>query len=169
MKLSIGSKAPDICQAIIEVSRDSRNKYEFDRESGLLKLDRVIMTSMHYPVEYGFLPETLAGDGDEVDVILLSTEPMMPGIAVDIRPLGALIMSDEKGVDEKILAVAKKDPRFNHMNDIKDVPQMTLDEINNFFQYYKSLENKQVTLDGWRDAEFAKKLIVEGMERAKNA
>lgn len=167
MTLSIGSKAPDVCQVIIEVPKGSQNKYEFDKEQGVIKLDRVLFAPMFYPADYGFFPETLGGDGDPLDCLVMVTNPLFPGVAVDVRPIGVLLMSDDKGQDEKILAVAKDDVRFKHINDLKDIPQHTLDEIAFFFQQYKVLEKKSVTIDGWKDAVEAKKLILAGIENAK--
>lgn len=167
MKLSIGSKAPEVCQAIIEVPKGSQNKYEFDKEQGIIKLDRVLFSPMFYPADYGFFPETLGGDGDPLDVLVLVSNPLFPGVAVDVRPIGVLVMSDDKGQDEKILAVAKDDPRLKHINDLTDVSQHMKDEISFFFESYKIMEKKVTKIEGWQDAAAAKKLIVEGMERAK--
>jgi inorganic pyrophosphatase len=167
MKLSIGSKAPEVCQAIIEVPKGSQNKYEFDKEQGIVKLDRVLFAPMFYPADYGFFPETLGGDGDPIDVLVLVTNPLHPGVAVDVRPIGVLVMSDDKGQDEKVLAVAKDDVRFKHINDLADVTEHTKNEIAFFFQYYKVLEKKEVKIDGWKDAAAAKAIIAEAMERAK--
>lgn len=167
MKLSIGSKAPEVCQAIIEVPKGSQNKYEFDKEQGIVKLDRVLFAPMFYPADYGFFPETLGGDGDPIDVLVLVTNPLHPGVAVDVRPIGVLVMSDDKGQDEKVLAVAKDDIRFKHINDLGDVTQHIKDEIAFFFQYYKLLEKKAVNIEGWKDAAAAKAIIVEAMARAK--
>ncbi|MEK7459026.1 MAG: inorganic diphosphatase [Patescibacteria group bacterium] len=167
LNLSIGSKAPEVCQAVIEVPRGSQNKYEFDKEQGIVKLDRVLFAPMFYPCDYGFFPETLGGDGDPLDVLVMVTNPLFPGVAADVRPIGVLKMSDDKGQDEKILAVAKDDPRFKHINDLNDVPQHIRDEISFFFETYKVLEKKMTKIDGWADAAAAKAIIVEGMERFK--
>jgi inorganic pyrophosphatase len=166
-QLSIGSKAPDVCQAIIEVPRGSQNKYEFDKEQGIVKLDRVLFAPMFYPCDYGFFPETLGGDGDPLDVLVMVTNPLFPGVAADVRPIGVLVMSDDKGQDEKILAVAKDDPRFKHINDLNDVPEHIRNEIAFFFEKYKILEKKDTHIDGWKDAAEAKRLIVEGMANYK--
>lgn len=167
MQLSIGSKAPEVCQALIEVPRGSQNKYEFDKGQGIVKLDRVLFSPMFYPCDYGFFLETLGGDGDPLDVLVMVTNPLFPGVAVDVRPIGVLVMSDDKGQDEKILAVAKDDPRMKHINDLNDVPEHVRNEIAFFFEHYKILENKETKIDGWQDATAAKKLIVDGMARAK--
>lgn len=166
--LSIGGKAPELCLALIEVPRGSQNKYEFDKEAGVMKLDRVLFAPMFYPCDYGYFPETLGGDGDPLDVLVMVTNPLFPGVAVDVRPIGVLKMSDDKGQDEKILAVAKDDPRFKHVNDLADVSEHVRNEIAFFFEKYKILEKKETKIDGWADAAEAKKLIVEGMERYRN-
>ncbi len=164
MNLSIGSKAPDICQAVIEVPRGSQNKYEFDHEQGIIKLDRVLFSPMFYPCDYGFFPETLGGDGDPLDVLVMVSNPLFPGVAVDVRPVGVLVMSDDKGQDEKILAVAKDDVRFKHINDLADVTQHLKDEISFFFESYKILEKKMTKIEEWQDAAAAKAIIVAAME-----
>ena len=166
-KLSIGSKAPEVCQAIIEVPRGSQNKYEFDKEQGIVKLDRVLFAPMFYPCDYGFFPETLGGDGDPLDVLVMVTNPLFPGVAVDVRPIGVLLMSDDKGQDEKVLAVAKDDPRFKHVNDLNDIPEHIRNEIAFFFESYKILEKKETKIDGWKDAAAAKALIKEAMGNYK--
>lgn len=167
MQLSIGSKAPEVCQAIIEVPRGSQNKYEFDKEQGIVKLDRVLFAPMFYPCDYGFFPETLGGDGDPLDVLVMVSNPLFPGVAVDVRPIGVLVMSDDKGQDEKILAVAKDDIRFSHIKDLSDIPEHTKNEIAFFFETYKVLEKKMTKIDGWKDAATAKEIIIAGMANAK--
>lgn len=167
MNLSIGSKAPDVCQAVIEVPRGSQNKYEFDHEQGVIKLDRVLFSPMFYPCDYGFFPETLGGDGDPLDVLVMVSNPLFPGVAVDVRPIGVLVMSDDKGQDEKILAVAKDDVRFKHINDLADVTQHLKDEISFFFESYKILEKKMTKIEDWRDAAAAKEIIVAAMANYK--
>ncbi len=164
MKLSIGSKAPEVCQAFIECPRGSQNKYEFDKEQEVIKLDRVLFSPMFYPCDYGYFPETLGGDGDPLDVLVMITNPLFPGVAVDVRPIGVLVMSDDKGQDEKVLAVAKDDPRFKHINDLNDVPEHIRNEIAFFFEHYKILEKKMTKIEGWKDAATAKKLITEAMK-----
>ncbi|MCX6781423.1 MAG: inorganic diphosphatase [Candidatus Magasanikbacteria bacterium] len=164
-QLSIGSKAPDVCQAIIEVPRGSQNKYEYDSEQGIIKLDRVLFSSVFYPLDYGFFPETLGGDGDTLDVLVMVSNPLFPGVAVDVRPVGVLMMSDDKGQDEKILAVAKSDPRFKHINDIGDVNEHLKLEIAQFFETYKILEKKACQIGGWENAEKAREVIRDCMAR----
>ncbi len=163
--LLIGEKAPEICQAIIEIPRGSQNKYEYDAEQGVVKLDRVLFSPMFYPLDYGFFPQTLGGDGDTLDVLVMTSNPLFPGCAVDVRPVGVLFMSDDKGQDEKILAVAKADPRFKHIMDIGDVNEHLKLEIANFFGTYKILEKKNCDIGEWGNAEQAKKVITDCMAR----
>lgn len=130
--------------AYIEISKNSKNKYELDKESGILRLDRVLYTSTHYPANYGFIPRTYADDGDALDVLVLCAESIVPGAIVECKPIGVLIMSDDKGVDEKIIAVPLNDPNYNVYNDVDDLPKHIFDEIIHFFTYYKTLEDKKV-------------------------
>jgi len=154
-----------IVEAKIEIPTGSQNKYEFDKEKGVFILDRVLYSPMHYPTEYGYLENTLALDGDPLDVLVLTTFPTFPGCVIEARVIGALIMSDDKGQDEKLLAVPAKDPRWNEVNSLEDVPQHKLKEIAHFFQVYKDLENKKTVIEGWKDAEFAAKLYEECVKR----
>ena len=131
---------------IIEIPHGSMNKYEIDKETGLIALDRVLHTAQQYPFDYGFVPQTLWDDGDALDVILLTTQPLMPGILVHARPVGILPMVDGGEKDEKVLAVPANDPRFADIKDIRDVNKHTLKEISHFFKTYKQLQNKEVSL-----------------------
>lgn len=136
---------------IIEIPRGSQNKYEIDKESGLIALDRVLHTAQSYPFDYGFVPQTLWDDGDALDVVLLTTNPLPPGILVKARPIGVLPMVDGGDSDAKILAVPVADPRFKGLQDIKDVNEHTLKEFSHFFLTYKQLQNKEVTVEDWQD------------------
>lgn len=136
---------------IIEIPKNSMNKYEIDKETGLIALDRVLHTAQQYPFDYGFVPQTLWDDGDALDVVLLTTQPLLPGILVHARPIGVLPMVDGGDKDEKILAVPTSDPRFADIKDISDVNKHTLKEISHFFLTYKQLQNKEVTLGEWQD------------------
>lgn len=127
-------------EATIEIPRGSRNKYEVDHKTGRVKLDRYLYTSMEYPADYGFIEDTLGNDGDPLDVLVLLTEPVFPGILVDARPIGMFRMEDEAGGDDKVLAVVAGDHRWEKYQDITDVDQSTLDEIEHFFNRYKDLE-----------------------------
>ncbi len=147
-------------EAVVEIPRGSRNKYEFDHLTGHIRLDRVLYSSVHYPADYGFLPNTRADDGDPVDVLVLCDEPTFPGCHVAVRPIGVLLMRDEAGTDEKVLAVPVADPRFAGIEDIEDLQQHRLLEIQNFFDTYKELEgNKETHVEEWRGAEAARRLL----------
>lgn len=134
---------------IIEIPKDSMNKYEIDKETGLIALDRVLHTAQKYPFDYGFVPQTLWDDGDALDVIVLTTQPLVPGILVHARPIAVLPMVDGGEKDEKILAVPANDPRFADIHDLADVNKHTLKEISHFFMTYKQLQNKEVSLGEW--------------------
>jgi inorganic pyrophosphatase len=146
-------------EAVVEIPRGSRNKYEIDHETGVVRLDRVLFSSVHYPADYGFIPGTTSADGDPLDVLIIVEEPTFPGCRVRIRPIGVLLMRDEKGIDEKILGVPVADPRFDGINDITDLQEHWLLEIRNFFDTYKLLEGKAVAVEGWKGAREAKALL----------
>lgn len=155
--------------AFIEIPRGSRNKYEYDEERGVFMLDRVLYSSVHYPTDYGFIPETLAEDGDHLDVCVLMTEPSFPGCLINARPLGGLDMRDEKGSDFKLLAVPENDPRFSHYKSLDQVGKHWLREIETFFATYKLLENKETDILGWHGLEFARQQIDQSREAYKQA
>tara|TARA_B100001057_G_scaffold469441_1_gene529785 strand:- start:1032 stop:1550 length:519 start_codon:yes stop_codon:yes gene_type:complete len=157
----IGEKSPEEFNVIIEVPKGSNNKYEYYAEKDIFKLDRVLYSSVHYPGCYGFIPQTLGGDGDPLDVIVLTGESMITGSVLNARPVGFLKMTDDKGQDEKILAVPIDDPRYNERKKLSDVKEHVLKEIEHFFKIYKDLENKHVDIDKWYDVQDAKKLIVD--------
>ncbi len=150
---------------VIEIPRGSRNKYEVDHETGRVYLDRVLFTSFVYPTDYGFFENTLGLDGDPVDALVLLEYPVFPGVGVKVRPVGVFNMSDEAGIDSKIICVPFKDPRWTHIQDITDVPQQTRDEIEHFFNRYKDLEpGKWVKTEGWGDAAEAEKIVQAGLK-----
>jgi inorganic pyrophosphatase len=149
----------DWVEAIIEIPSGSRNKYEYDHERGIFRLDRVLYSSVHYPTDYGFIPDTLADDGDPLDILVVVEEPTFPGCHVRARPVGTLVMSDEKGPDEKILAVLVDDPRFDGITHLDQLHPHWLREIENFFAIYKTLQNKIVTIKGWESVESAWQII----------
>lgn len=155
--------------AFIEIPRGSRNKYEYDEERGIFMLDRVLYSSVHYPTDYGFIPDTLAEDGDHLDVCVLMTEPSFPGCLIKARPLGGLDMRDEKGADFKLLAVPVNDPRFNHYHSLEQVGKHWLREIETFFATYKLLENKETDILGWHGLDFAREQLVQSREAYKQA
>jgi len=136
--------------AVVETPRGSRNKYEFDPAAGCVRLDRVLYSSVHYPGDHGFIPGTTSGDGDPLDVLVLVEEPTFPGCRVRVRPIGVLLMRDENGEDEKILAVPVADPRFAEVADLTDLPHHWLTEVENFFEIYKALEEKTTATGGWK-------------------
>jgi inorganic pyrophosphatase len=147
-------------EAIVEIPRGSRNKYEINRETGEIRLDRVLFSSVHYPSDYGFIPGTMGSDGDPIDVLIVVEEPTFPGCHVFVRLIGVLVMEDEKGLDEKLLAVPVADPRFNGIRDIKDLQPHWLLEIENFFVVYKNLEGgKETRIEGWKGAAEARALV----------
>ncbi len=149
---------------IVEIQKGSKNKYEFDKETGLIKLDRVMFTGQDYPFEYGFVPNTLWHDGDPIDVVLLSTYPLMPGVLVEARPLAMMDMIDSGEGDAKILAVPASDPRWKDVNDLGDINKHTIKEIEHFFTSYKALQNKVCTIEGIYDRAKAIEAINESIE-----
>ncbi|MGH2447938.1 MAG: inorganic diphosphatase [Chloroflexota bacterium] len=150
---------------VVEIPRGSRNKYEYDHVTNRIRLDRVLHSSVHYPTDYGFLPETLATDGDPLDVLIIVHEPNYPGVELPVRPIGVLRMRDEHGEDEKILGVPVGDPRFDDIEDIEDLRQHWLKEIENFFATYKLLEDKETELHGWEGSRQARAVIAESRRR----
>ncbi|AUS08669.1 inorganic diphosphatase [Laceyella sacchari] len=156
-----------IVDAFIEIPTGSQNKYEFDKEKGVFRLDRVLYSPMHYPTEYGYLENTLAEDGDPLDILVLTSFPTFPGCVISSRVIGVLLMSDDKGPDEKVLAVPVDDPRFNGVNSLDDVAPHVLKEIEHFFRVYKDLENKETNIIGWKDAAFAAELYQQCLDRYK--
>jgi inorganic pyrophosphatase len=154
-----------IVNAFIEIPTGSQNKYEYDKENNRFILDRVLYSPMHYPTEYGYIENTLAEDGDPLDILVLTTYPTFPGCVIESRVIGVLIMTDDKGKDEKLLAVPTQDPRFANVHSLDDVAPHVLKEIAHFFQVYKDLENKKVTIDGWEGVETAQRLLEEATAR----
>lgn len=151
---------PHKVPVIVEVPKGSRNKYEFDHKSGRIKLDRVLFSVVHYPADYGYVEGTLAEDGDEVDILVLIEEPTFPGCLIEAKPIGMLRMEDEKGVDNKILAVPLHDPRWSPVEDIDELPAHLAVEIENFFLTYKRLESKEVRSEGWRGSKEAREYLM---------
>ena len=146
---------------LVEIPRGSRNKYEYDRKRGRIRLDRVLYSSVHYPTDYGLIPETLSLDGDELDALVMVEEPTFPGCLVVARPIGVLLMADEKGEDAKILAVPESDPRFDSIKELSDLAPHWLREIENFFASYKRLEDRDTELKGWDGRDAAWRIIEE--------
>ncbi|MBX9908277.1 MAG: inorganic diphosphatase [Beijerinckiaceae bacterium] len=171
--ISIGKNPPDEVNVVIEVAIGGEPiKYEMDKEAGTLFVDRFLYTPMRYPGNYGFIPHTLSEDGDPCDVLVANTRPLIPGSYIAVRPIGVMMMQDEGGGDEKIIAVPvpKLTKRYENVHNYTDLPKITLDQIQHFFEHYKDLEpGKWVKLLGWGDAAKARQLIVEAMDRAKAA
>ncbi|MFY9176901.1 MAG: inorganic diphosphatase [Caldicoprobacterales bacterium] len=154
---------------MIEIPKGSRNKYEYDPVKKVIRFDRMLFSPVHYPADYGFIPETLALDGDPLDALVLVWESTFPGCLIEAFPIGLFMMRDEKGEDEKILCVPKNDPLWNYIESLEDVPPHLLKEIEHFFAIYKDLEEKEVTIEGWRDKEAAIKVIRVARERYKKS
>ena len=158
-------KYPHIIPAFIEVAEKSRMKYEWDHTRNSLVLDRVLHSAVFYPHNYGFIPETLCDDGDPLDVLVMCQEPLIPGCIVDVRPICYMIMEDEKGRDEKLLAVVNKDPLYSHINDMNDIPKHVLKEISQFFETYKLLEKEKWSKVGsWHDKKDSFELIEQSKQ-----
>ena len=151
IELPAGPKPPHLVNAIVEIQQDGSNKYEYDKELGLFRLDRVLYSAVHYPMAYGFIPSTLADDGDPLDVLVMTRSPTFTGCLIEAKPIGLFRMHDEKGEDEKILAVPTVDPRFSEMNSLADMRPHRLREVEHFFSIYKDLEDKKVEIIGWED------------------
>lgn len=156
-------------EVMVEIPRGSRNKYEFDHERGVMVLDRVLYSSMHYPTDYGFIPGTLARDGDPLDVLVIVEEPTFPGCYLRVRPIGTLMMTDQAGPDEKILAVPIDDPRFNSTKNLPDLPEHWCREIAAFFRTYKELQGIETDVREWSRVGEAWRVIEECRERYKDA
>lgn len=162
--LAIGDNAPDIFNAVIEIPRGSKVKYELDKATGLLYIDRVLYSSVVYPHNYGFIPKTLCEDNDPLDVLVLMQEPVVPMSFLRAKPIGVMQMIDQGEQDDKIIAVHADDPEFKGFKDISELPPHRLMEIRRFFEDYKKNENKEVKVDEFLDAEQAKKTIRESMD-----
>lgn len=169
--ISIGNNPPEDVNVIIEVPVGGQPiKYEMDKEAGTLVVDRFLYTPMTYPGNYGFVPHTLSEDGDPIDVLVCNTRPLVPGCVINVRPVGVLVMEDNSGQDEKIVAVPSPHltQRYDTVKDISDLPAITLKQIEHFFEHYKDLEpGKWVKIGDWQDASAARAMITAAIERAK--
>ena len=169
--IAIGNNPPEDVNVIIEVPVGGQPiKYEMDKEAGTLVVDRFLYTPMTYPGNYGFVPHTLSDDGDPIDVLVCNTRPLIPGCLINVRPIGVLIMEDNSGQDEKIIAVPGPHltKRYENVHEFSDLPEITLQQIAHFFEHYKDLEpGKWVKIGDWRGSEEARRLIIEAIERAK--
>lgn len=151
---------------VIEIPRGSRNKYEMDHTSGRIYLDRALFTPTVYPIDYGFIDDSLGLDGDPLDAMVLLEHPAYPGVGVRVRPVGVFKMADEGGPDAKIITVPYRDPRWAHIENLEDVPEHSRQEIEHFFRHYKDLEpGKFVTVEGWGDADEAEQLVADALAR----
>ena len=159
-----GENAPRIVNAIIEIPQGSRCKYEIDKPSGLLRLDRIIYSSFHYPVNYGFIPQTYGGDKDPLDILVITSLPVQPLTLMDAKVIGVMQMIDGGDADDKIIAVAANDPSVNHYNNIEELPKHFFEELRHFFQEYKRLENKTVEVEEFKDKATALNIIQEAID-----
>jgi inorganic pyrophosphatase len=155
---------PKNFSAVIEISKGSRCKYELDKHTGLLRLDRVLYTSTHYPASYGFIPRTFADDGDPLDVLVLCNEPIQPLTLVQVYPIGVMRMLDDGHIDDKIIAVPFTDPNYNNYHSIDELPAHIFDEIMHFFKVYKQLENKQTDIKELYNREEAEKIVRDAID-----
>src|SRR4029078_1490403 len=163
--LPCGQHPPEIVTAVIEIPSGSRNKYELDKTPGMLKLDRVLFSAVHYPGDYGFIPRTLHEDNDPLDILVSINEPSLPGCQIDCPPLAVLKMLDRGEPDDKIIAIPANDPFYHDVFDIADLSQHYLKEVEHFFHIYKDLEGRRVEIVGWEKSEVALKVIEDSMIR----
>src|SRR4028119_938956 len=159
-----GADAPRLVDCVIEVPRGSRNKYELDKGSGLLRLDRVLYSAEFYPANYGFIPRTYCDDKDPLDILVLGQEPVQPMCLLTARPIGVMQMIDQNEEDDKIIAVHQHDPAVMHLKDISDLPQHTLNELQRFFEDYKALENKRVRIERFQAREAAFTIVENALK-----
>jgi inorganic pyrophosphatase len=166
-EVSIGKNPPERVNAIIEIPKGSRAKYEVDKESGLIKLDRVIYASMYYPLNYGFIPQTMGEDHDPLDIVVLTQVSVVPLCLIPSKVIGVMQMVDRGEADDKIIAVAADDPSVSHINDVSDLPEYLRAEVTHFFENYKTLENKKVVIDQFLSKDRAYKIIEESIRYYK--
>lgn len=162
--LSPGPQAPDIIYAVVEVPKGSRNKYEYSKSAGVIKLDRVLYSPLHYPGDYGFIPQSFYGDGDPLDVLVMMEEPTFPGCVIEARPVAMLRLSDRGLEDDKILAVPSTDPLYSDYHDLDDLPNHFPKAVEHFFITYKHLQGAEVKSLGWVNAQAAKEAIFGAMQ-----
>lgn len=166
-KVSAGEHAPDLVTGIIEIPKNTRAKYELDKETGMLKMDRVLYSAMYYPANYGFIPQTYCDDKDPLDILVLSQIDIVPMCLVEAKVIGVMRMLDGGELDDKIIAVAAEDMSVNHINDISQLPGHFFKELKNFFEDYKKLEQKKVLVEDFQDADVARKVIEQSMQDYK--
>jgi inorganic pyrophosphatase len=167
LELPIGDRFPEVFRAVIEIPKEGTQKFEYDKELHVFKLDRNLHSPVHYPGDYGFIPSTLSEDGDPLDVLVLVPGPSFPGCVQEVRPIGVLDMLDQGVHDEKVLAVGKNNPRYTNVWNYTDIYPHMLKEITHFFSIYKDLEGKRVEIKGWRDAAQARDIVIECERRFK--
>ena len=160
----VGNLAPRIVNAIVEIPQGSRAKYEIDKDSGLLRLDRIIYSSFYYPCNYGFIPQTYGGDKDPLDILVITTQPVQALCLMDAKIVGVMQMIDCGDADDKIIAVAAHDPGVNHYNNIEELPKHFFDELRHFFEEYKKLENKTVVVEEFGDKATALKVVQDAID-----
>lgn len=165
LELPIGDRAPDIFRAVIEIPKDGTNKYEYDKELHVFKLDRNLYSPVHYPGDYGFIPSTLSDDGDPLDVLVMVPYGSFSGCIHEVRPIGLMEMLDQGVLDEKVLAVGNQNPRYAKVFNYTDIYPHMLKEITHFFSIYKDLEGKRVEIKGWHDADYAREHIIRAQKQ----
>lgn len=165
LELPIGDTVPDIVNAVVEIPLDGVNKYEYDKTLHVFRLDRNLHSPVHYPGDYGFIPQTLAEDGDPLDILILGDSPTFPGCVYSVRPIGLFEMLDQGVLDEKILAYATGNPRFSDSDSYTQVPRHVLLEVEHFFAVYKDLEEKRTKVLGWKDRDAAREVIRSSHQR----
>ncbi len=158
-KVPPGDQAPDVVNCIIEIPKNTRAKYELDKDSGLLKLDRVIYSSMYYPANYGFIPQTYCDDHDPLDIVVLTQITVVPMCLLEAKVIGVMRMEDSEELDDKIIAVALRDMSVNHLDDVTQLPAHFFKELRNFFEDYKKLENKTVKVEEFQNSTIAKEIV----------
>jgi inorganic pyrophosphatase len=164
LELPVGDRAPEVFRAVIEIPKDGTQKFEYDKQLHVFKLDRNLHSPVHYPGDYGFIPSSLSDDGDPLDVLVLVPDPSFPGCVQEVRPIGLLEMMDQGILDEKVLAVGKNNPRFANIWNFTDIYPHLLKEITHFFSIYKDLEGKRVEIRGWHDASYARDRVARAIK-----
>ena len=167
LELPVGDRAPEVFRVVIEIPKGGTQKFEYDKQLHVFKLDRNLHSPVHYPGDYGFIPSTLSDDGDPLDVLVLVPEGSFPACVQEVRPIGLLEMLDQGALDEKVLAVGKNNPRYTNVWNYTDMYPHLLKEITHFFSIYKDLEGKRVEMRGWHDAGYARDRVVHAMNQFK--
>jgi inorganic pyrophosphatase len=166
--VTFGEEAPSVVNGIIEIPKGTRAKYELDKDSGMLKLDRVLFSSVYYPANYGFIPKTYCDDNDPLDILILSQIDIVPLCIVSAKVIGVMRMIDGGEADDKIIAVAAGDPSMNHINDISELPEHFISEMRNFFEDYKKLEHKTVVVEDFQNRELAQEIVLKAIQDYKD-